>query len=304
MALLFCWGAGKTASSGAAERLQPIPNIFKEAFSLGSMNCAEVQESALIKAGKANCILGNPHTEPSFFIIGDSHATMWTPALDLLAKEHDLQGIALAYSACTPIWEFKNPDRERCSEITAASLEYIANHPIKNVILSGRWFMAIKHLDNDTNNPSVFYKKLSIVLEKLTAAEKAVYFMHDVPELKNRSNKSFILKKLLESHHNPERNIYIEIPTSQILEHSQFIQQIKNLQQKYPFMTLDPFKIMLDKENKMLMVEKLKPTYYDGDHLSNFGSLHFREVFLPLIQDILAKQQTDTPENTQPVTLQ
>jgi len=284
IALSLCWGAGKAASSRTAEKFQPTPYIFKEAFSIG-MNCAEVQEVALIKSGKTNCILGNPSTEPSFFIIGDSHAMMWTPGLDLLAKEHNLQGIALAYSACTPIWKFEHPDRKHCSEITDATLEYIVSSPIKNIVLSGYWFMAMEKLDN-TINPSIFYEKLSAVLEKLSIADKTVYFMHDVPELKNPSNKSFILKKILESHHNPGKNIYIEIPNSQVIEHKQFVLQIENLQQKYFFMTLDPFQMMLDKENKMLIVEKLKPTYYDGDHLSNFGSLHFREVFLPLMKNM------------------
>jgi len=303
IALAFCWSLGAAASQSAFGKFHPVPEVFREIYATAGERCEGVgKNTLLIKSGTTNCILGDVNSEPSFFVLGDSHARMWTSGLDVLGKEHKFQGIALSYSGCTPIFDYASLKHNHCPKAISAAIEYITESSIKNIILIGRWSAPLKVLArDDLNGSQSFYEKLSQVLEKLTEAGKTVYFIHDIPELESRN---IILNKLLEAHNNSEKNVYVTIPSRQTIEHQSFINSIKFLQEKYYFSTLDPIQQMLDISGKMLLIEQSHPIYYDADHLTDYGSIRFREVFLPLIQDILAKQQTDTPENTQPVTLQ
>jgi len=300
---MLCWGLGAAASPKIAGKFQPVPEIFKEIRIQTGKRCEGVADAALIKSGATNCILGDTNAAPTFFILGDSHARMWTTGLDVLAKKYKMQGIALTYAGCTPIIGFSSPlNSKNCPETTNASIDYIIESPVKNVVLSGRWFLPQKRIHGKHSISSQeFYIRLTPILEKLNSAGKKIYFLYDVPEL---SHYNLILEKLLEARHSSEKNIYMTIPVTERLKQQQFAKGIELLQKKYHFITLDPTQTMLDKAGNMLIIDQSHPIYRDDNHLTDYGSIHFREVFLPLIQDILAKQQTAAPENTQPVTLQ
>ena len=48
------------------------------------------------------CVYGNPSSETTVVLFGDSHAMQWFPALQELAKEHDWRLIGFSKSACPP----------------------------------------------------------------------------------------------------------------------------------------------------------------------------------------------------------
>jgi len=131
-----------------------------------------------------------------------------------------------------------------------------------------------------------FLQKFSPTLEKLSAAGKSVYFMHDVPKL---TDKKIILKKLLEIRHTPEKDYYLTIPLTQKTEEQKFAKTIEGLQKKYNFKILDPKLKYFTAQDKIIIIKDSEFIYSDDNHLTDFGSLHFREVFLPLMQDILEK---------------
>jgi hypothetical protein len=48
------------------------------------------------------CVYGNPNSETTVVLFGDSHAIQWFPALNRLAKERDWRLVGLTKSACSP----------------------------------------------------------------------------------------------------------------------------------------------------------------------------------------------------------
>jgi len=303
MALLLCGVLGVAASGRVSGNFQPLPGVFKDISLELDKTCERERSIEVIQLGQANCILGDSSIEPSFFVLGDSHAWMWSTALDALAKEHQLQGITLAYAGCMPVFDFYLDNQYKdCLKLFPESLQYIIKSPIKNVIIISRWNNAVKILDhNNTANPSAFINSLSQVLDKLTAAGKTVYIVHNTPEL---INTPFVLESFLKARNSPEKNIYCEIPYQQSLKLQQINKAIEKLKSKYNFTTITPSLIMQNDKNKVLVIHDSKPIYTDDNHLTAFGSLHFRDVFLPVIKDILAQQQNATRKDTQPATLQ
>ena len=49
-----------------------------------------------------DCVYGNPSSDTTVVLFGDSHAMQWFPALDELAKERDWRLVGLSKSACPP----------------------------------------------------------------------------------------------------------------------------------------------------------------------------------------------------------
>jgi peptidoglycan/LPS O-acetylase OafA/YrhL len=54
------------------------------------------------------CVYGNPSSQTTVVLIGDSHAAQWLPAMQILAQRHDWRLLSLTKSACptatAPIW--------------------------------------------------------------------------------------------------------------------------------------------------------------------------------------------------------
>ena len=48
------------------------------------------------------CVYGDPSSETTVVLFGDSHAMQWFPALNELAKEHDWRLVGLTKAACPP----------------------------------------------------------------------------------------------------------------------------------------------------------------------------------------------------------
>ena len=49
------------------------------------------------------CVYGDPDSETEVFLVGDSHAAQWFPALDALASEHGWRLVNRTKSSCTPV---------------------------------------------------------------------------------------------------------------------------------------------------------------------------------------------------------
>jgi len=128
------------------------------------------------------------------------------------------------------------------------------------------------------------------MVEQLILAGKNVYFLHDVPVLQN---KDIILMELVNARHNPKEdvNIRVGISSENKLTQEIIIEEVERLKQKYPFKVIDSGAKISDVVGNALIVERASPIYLDNHHLTDYGSLRFREIFLPLIHDILAEQQ-------------
>jgi SGNH domain (fused to AT3 domains) len=73
-----------------------------------------------------------------FVLWGDSHAFHFTPAIDTLAKARKLSGIVFSRPACFPFLGAQGIPKA-CRDFDAAVALWIEQHPVKLVMLGGRW---------------------------------------------------------------------------------------------------------------------------------------------------------------------
>ena len=53
--------------------------------------------------GSVQCIYGDPRASKTVFLVGDSHAGEWLPAVDQLAQQRGLRLVTLAKASCPPV---------------------------------------------------------------------------------------------------------------------------------------------------------------------------------------------------------
>ncbi|GAA1142956.1 acyltransferase family protein [Nesterenkonia lutea] len=90
--------------------------------------------------GVSQCLLGAEESEAdgTIAVFGDSHATMWLPALDDVAEEEGKRLLALTRSACSPRGGETTDESSECQKGNEAIIERIVNDPqIETVIIAG-----------------------------------------------------------------------------------------------------------------------------------------------------------------------
>lgn len=147
--LINAAGAYIYFSNGASGRLpQAVMQLAQGAHDINPRRktCHNMNPDTLkIEKG---CRLGTPPAENSrisFFAYGDSFADTIAPALDSLAKRHNMHGAYASYSSCPPIFNIQrinkidNPSAYDCRQFNDTVKQVIQENDIKTVIWFARW---------------------------------------------------------------------------------------------------------------------------------------------------------------------
>ncbi|MDP8948860.1 MAG: hypothetical protein M3N00_01245 [Actinomycetota bacterium] len=104
--------AQESEIEGAAAMLEGDRSLQKSALAVHpSPRIAEKQRSKMhadgchlsrSKTKSPECVYGNPSSQTTVVLFGDSHAMHWFPALNKLAKERNWRLVGLSKSACPP----------------------------------------------------------------------------------------------------------------------------------------------------------------------------------------------------------
>lgn len=293
--LCCCYGLGMLAQEigeNAVPLRQPQPQMLVQLGHDVSATpggwCEGNRDPAIIANGGGGCHLGLPSDTAhplSFAIVGDSHARMWTTALDKVAADAGVSGVGLTYSSCTPALDMVPPSRLGCVKIMRAVLEYLAASPIKNVILAGYWVDAAESQQARAGEASVnFYNDLEKTLSLMSGAGKTVYLVLDVPELKNDEVPR---EKAVDSMRDGGKLVYGRLLREHRMRQAPMEQQVARLQKKYGFKIIDPATQICRKKG-CLVARSGHTLYRDKHHLTDEGALFFREVFREPMLEIAA----------------
>lgn len=240
-----------------------------------------------IRGGVAGCVLGASSLEgvdPSFAIFGDSHARMWTPALDQLARSVGTSGLGLTYSSCVPLVALVPPTRPECVDILREGLTYLSKSSIGNVVLAGYWVDAYENVVESNgrfskSERSVFYQSLDATLSILAAAGKRVFIVLDVPEL---PSDSFPADKAIESIRNGGGQI-LGVSVEEHRKRQEAVERdIYLLRTKYNFILIDPVSLICPNTHCLVAVEG-RALYRDKHHLTDWGAVSRKDVFSQLL---------------------
>ena len=136
------------------------------------------------------CVYGNPSSQTTVVLFGDSHAMQWFPALEELAKERDWRLVGFSKSACPPArisvysTGLRREYRE-CEEWRERTIGRILQEENPDLIVTStlnryRAREDGKGLDGDANNEAVVEGYVS-TLEKLRSSGAPVAVIEDVP---------------------------------------------------------------------------------------------------------------------------
>ncbi|WP_333903116.1 acyltransferase family protein [Achromobacter insolitus] len=292
LALLLCWALGYGAQRiGEAGQpfAQPLPQAIitlgTDTLATPGARCEGNPQLQTVLEGNGGCVLGDRTGTASFAILGDSHARMWTSALDVLAHERQQPGIGLTYSSCVPLSDVVPPTRKECVEITDAAIDYLVRSPIKRIVLAGYWTDAaetvteLKHGQRESGR-SLFYTGLDRTLERLSKAGKQIYVVLDVPELPSDRTP---YAKVIESLRQGGAAAY----GPKLAEHRRRQQavdsDIEALGAKYGFTLLDPAALLCS-DAGCLVADNGRTLYRDKHHLTDASTRRFREALAPVVQ--------------------
>ncbi|EXF24444.1 acyltransferase [Nesterenkonia sp. AN1] len=105
--------------------LWPSPAVVAEQYQEGAFpGCQADNEDPAVQ----ECWLGAEESDAdgTIAVFGDSHATMWLPALDEIAQEQDKQLLVLTRSACTPRGGEVGDDSSECLQANAEIMEQVS----------------------------------------------------------------------------------------------------------------------------------------------------------------------------------
>lgn len=128
-------------SSGLPNRLSPTAERFAAAAQ--DIDPFRIRCQGMRDINDQDCWFGNPEAEPSFIVVGDSHAGAIRPAIEQWAVSNGLAGTILWQGGCPlVVGATKVPDADGaiCTEFKAEVQDaIIANTDIELVIVVGRW---------------------------------------------------------------------------------------------------------------------------------------------------------------------
>ena len=281
LAALWCSGfvACRIAKYGWPVKLSPpelVALLESDMRAAPGLRCEGSSDLATIRRDGGGCLLGSGDVAPRFALLGDSHARMYTEAVEALMREHQSRALVIARSSCVPVLGVQPPTRPECRELTQASIDYLVRSDIPRVVLAGYWI----DLATDDAKARILAEGLDSTVAKLSAAGKQVVLLKDVPELPNdltlhrgaqsslRAGGAAIYGPSLEDHEQTQ---------------SRFTAMLDEIARKNQSQVLDPATLLCSGDG-CLIANRNRSLYRDRHHLTDAAAVTYRNIFLPLLE--------------------
>jgi len=253
-------------------------------------HCDVLEDDPSLEA--VRCRLGSAEAPVTVALWGDSHANALAPALDTALRRLGKAGYLYFGSGCRPLMDVARPGRNRCPRFNEAVADAIAADPhLETVYLAGYWRLPLMGQSYDkgnflveddrssersaVENRAVFRRGLARTLAALP--ERRVVLVEDIPEVGSQFGKSlgnhFVRERWLGiarqgeySFTRRDDDAYPEVFESL-------------LRSGFPDLAILRLQATLCAGARCPLMREGDLLYYDGDHLSEKGSLQLAGVF-------------------------
>lgn len=274
-----------TLSVATGEGRGPFPQVLppavvvldKDLRMTPGLRCEGSSDSAQITMDGGGCKVGANDRPLDFALLGDSHARMYTEAVDRLEKARGKSALIMARSSCIPALGLAPPTRKECKELTRASVEYLIRAPVSKVVLAGYWV----DLANSDAEAATLYNTLKATVTALVASGKHVYLMKDVPLLPDDSYAERAALRSLREH---GATIFGPTIVQHIERQRRITMMLERIATEQGAMLLDPASLLCD-EKACKVAAQNRPLYRDKHHLTDFAASELRELFAPVATD-------------------
>jgi SGNH domain (fused to AT3 domains) len=242
------------------------------------------------------CEIGDKAAKSATFaVIGDSFAISLRPAVDSAALHSGEKGVSLTKGGCYPLMGAVQFDdyQNACGAFFEAVVTYLHEHPtISKVILIARWTSAAEgtsagaeHMfitDQESvtrsyeENRRVFVRSLERTIRALSG--RMVFVVLTIPE-------HFIdVPRIAALGQYFGWSVNVDLPRTDLDRRQKFVRDtLVQMSDRLSFHMLDLSPYLCDQQ-RCLGVRDGNSLYADSDHLSRFGALSIRDVFLPVFQ--------------------
>ncbi len=119
------------------------------------------------------CIGGNPDADETVLLFGDSHASHWYEAMNVIGQEEDLR-VVLTYGAACPTFVTDRDELDEDCRAIAESFESIVTHLDPALVV-------MSHSDVYDIDSMRWEAGLSAIAEQLGEQDRSLLIVHDVP---------------------------------------------------------------------------------------------------------------------------
>lgn len=230
--------------------------------------------------------LGATNSTPSVLVWGDSHAMAVLPVIDAICKETGNAAAAATHAATPPVIGYFSRNQWGLNEASlpfnAAVLEHIKKSKFNAVILVSYWNMHAEVPD--------FQKALIKTVEEIRATGTAVYLMKDVPIY------DFNIQKLLVRSSYKGGNLErFGLTPAEFTAADKMPEALMVKLKAAGVQVLDPIPLLMARSSskKFVPFDSGGSFYYDGHHLSTYGSLALKPLFAPLFQNFGVRSEAN-----------
>ena len=285
---------------------EPLPqNIIKSFESEKPDNCFDLKYSHL-ENKKWFCEIGNPSSNYSFAVIGDSHALSLKPAFNKAGLSIKKKGIFTGFSGCPGLLGINSirPDQnvKDCKLLNEKFYNFVIDNQIKQVFLVSKWgYYTVGNLaktnfnliskdghffSNKKISKSSFTYGIQKTLKKYQNYEVEVIFVHQVPE--QIYDPIYVYQKSFDSKKKEVRDdklLSFSINYNKYIKHQKFIRDsITNIKEEFNILKEINFDDIFCNKLKCSVGSENESYYSDKNHLSINGAMKTVDILMNTIK--------------------
>ena len=249
--------------------------------------CGERASKKSTLANDNECKIGDRSADPSFLLIGDSHAEHFVRFFDHLAQENGKSGTAITRAACPPLINTPTYENEQIDQNCLDKTQYWFNDHLDSkpdfVFLAAYWS---GYLNNDPDNifptlaatldsgkgkesdEDLFYQGLKNSISAILKAGATPVLVEQIPEF-NYPVEKCVFKKIMSFSQPQECTVAEEFNK---IKHQRYLTVFDKIQQEFPKVQRFNINHLLCKNGTCSPFINGHFVYYNDDHLNFSGS--------------------------------
>lgn len=290
--VLALYGAVIYRTNGIPDRFDPAVQRLSERGPEPDYGCANRTIEDIRR--NQRCLIGGAGQRPSFVLWGDSHAAVYFPALDMLARRYGVSGYDAAKLGCPPLipirardnrpgkWMLRADKIKECDAHNEQVMRFLVETRPRVVLLAAEWGVYSDGKHALAEAPDRDRLPFDTSVEKLRSLGIQVYVVQDVP------SASLAEPRALAKAHLTGATVELEPNLAAYLQRDVgFRTMSSDLQRRDLINIIDPALRLCDAQT-CRVTQGGYPIYYDSNHLSARGALFVAPVFEPMMRFLAA----------------
>lgn len=289
-AALALYGALIWGAAGFPGRVDPAVQRLSQRGPKPDYGCVSRPVSAL--KDDARCLIGGGGSHPSFVLWGDSHAAVYFPALDALARRFRVSGYQATRLGCPPLISVQASDdrperwmqRVRnlidCRAYNKQVLQFIIEERPLAVLIAGQWSGYTPGQHRRREQPDDHDRTLEASVRLLHGLRIRVYIVQDVPGAGLADPRALAKALLLGTTQAIEPTM-----ADYLRRDAAFRRIVSDLERRGLVEVVEPAQRLCG-TLRCRVTDGGYPLYYDTGHLNARGALLVAPVFDPLMRSL------------------